>query len=93
MADKRRKHAPGFKARVALDAVSEKMTAREIADQYELHINLVNSWKKQLKGEAKHIFEHNQRGTQKSKEPELYEQIGRLKMELEWLKKKVESVE
>lgn len=93
MADKRKKHAPGFKAKVALEALNESRTTREIADRHGIHVNLVNSWKKKLKGASPRIFERNLKRDDKSKEAELYEQIGRLKVDLDYLKKKFESVE
>lgn len=93
MADKRKRHAPGFKARVALEALNESRTTREIADRHGIHVNLINSWKKKLKGASPRIFERNLKRYDKSKETELYEQIGRLKMDLEYLKKKFGSVE
>ena len=93
MADKRKRHAPGYKARVALEALSESRTTREIADRHGIHVNLVNSWKKKLKGASPQIFERNLKQDDKSKDAKLYEEIGRLKVDLDCLKKKFESVE
>jgi len=94
MGKKRRRHNAQFKFRVALEAVKEKQTISELASQYEVHPTLIRNWKKQLVEGGAGIFE---RGKKESKaepkiaETELYEQIGRLKMELEWLKKKSEQ--
>ncbi len=89
MTKKRRQHTAQFKFRVALEAASEAKTVSQIASEYEVHPTLVRNWKKQLLSEGADVF---QRGKGKApetgiKEAELYEQIGRLKMELEWLKK------
>ena len=87
----RRRFDSGFKAKVALEAVRELKTVSEIAKQFRVHPNQVTLWKKQLLSSAEQVFEAGPRAS-KSDEPEaaeLYEQIGRLKVELEWLKKKV----
>ena len=66
-------------------------TINEIASKYNLHPNQVSNWKKQLLTEGPVVFNSNtvrRQQDQEARETELYEQIGRLKMELEWLKKK-----
>jgi len=90
MSDKRKKHAAGFKAKVALDALRERETVREISTRHGVHSTQVNLWKSQLREAASGIFEHSSGKSNKlpNREAELFEQIGRLKMELEWLKKK-----
>ena len=89
MPRKRKKHSAGFKSKVALEAVKERKTARELGLEYELHSTQINQWKKQLKDGAAGIFEHpSKKAEDESRETELYEEIGRLKMQLEWLKKK-----
>lgn len=89
MSKTRKKHAPGFKARVALEALQERLTARELAVKYEIHPTQIAHWKKQLKEGALGVFEGPvAKASEESKEAELYEEIGRLKMKLEWLKKK-----
>ncbi|MCA9136875.1 MAG: transposase [Planctomycetales bacterium] len=94
MARKRRSFSPPFKAKVALEAVREVKTISEIAQKHKLHATQINLWKKQLLEGAEDIFEDGRTKPTKetSNEPEaaeLYEQIGRLKVQLEWLKKKV----
>jgi putative transposase len=92
MARTRRRFDSGFKAKVALEAVRELKTLSEIAQQFKVHPNQVTLWKKQLLVGAERAFEGDNGKSSKSEEPEaseLYEQIGRLKVELEWLKKKV----
>jgi len=93
MSKKSRNHSAQFKFRVALEAIGELKTVAELGSEYEIHPTQVRRWKKQLKEGGASIFSNpvNQKRQEKeevSKESELYEQIGRLKMELEWLKKK-----
>jgi transposase-like protein len=94
MSKKVRQHPAEFKFRVALEAMGELKTTSQIASEYDIHPTLIRKWKKQLREEGSTIFNNpiNQKTQEKQqgiKEAELYEQIGRLKMELEWLKKKV----
>ncbi len=92
MARTRRRFDGKFKAKVALEAIRELRTVSEIAKQFKVHPNQVTLWKKQLLSGAEQVFESAGAKGSKSDEPEaaeLYEQIGRLKVELEWLKKKV----
>ena len=90
MSDKRKKHAAGFKAKVALEALRERESVREISTRHGVHSTQVNLWKTQLRDAASGVFERPGSKSDKKleREPELFEQIGRLKMELEWLKKK-----
>ena len=90
MSRKRRRFSASFKARVALAAVKGDKTTAQLASQYGVYANQISAWKKQLLGGAAELFADG-RGRQQEAaacEEELYEQIGRLKMELEWLKKK-----
>jgi transposase-like protein len=92
MTKKRKRRSAGFKFQVALEAAKETKTINQIASEYELHPNQVSLWKKQLLEEGISVFSSTtarQQREQEARETELYEQIGRLKMELEWLKKKV----
>ena len=91
MAKKRRKHSNQFKFKVALEAAQGLKTINEIASRYNLHPNQVGLWKKKLLTEGPTVFDNNmaqQLENVAERETQLYEQIGRLKMELEWLKKK-----
>ncbi len=92
MARKRRSFSPSFKAKVALEAIRGVKTIAEIAQKHKLHATQINLWKKQLLDSAEDVFVDGKSKPQKpSDEPdstELYEQIGRLKVQLEWLKKK-----
>ena len=91
MAKKRKRRSAKFKFDVALEAAKGLQTTSQIASEREVHPNQISQWKKQLLEEGASIF--NKKTSLKEKrqvkrEKELYEQIGRLKMELEWLKKK-----
>ena len=92
MARKRRLFEASFKARVALDAVRGLKTVSELAALHKVHPSQITAWKKQLLEGAGTLFEGPASKADKSDEPstsELYEQIGRLKIELDWVKKKV----
>lgn len=91
MTRKRKQYSSQFKFKVALEAMKEQATISEIASRNKVHPNQVRNWKKQLLAEGAAVFERTpdrRRQEQEAQEAELYEQIGRLKMELEWLKKK-----
>jgi putative transposase len=93
---KRRNHSSQFKFKVALEAVKERATLNEIASGNNIHPNQVSAWKKQLLLEGPTVFGQQtakKLAEQTAREAELYEQIGRLKMELEWLKKKATPFE
>lgn len=93
MARTRRRFDGKFKSKVALEAVRGLRTISEIARQYKVHPNQVTMWKKQLLDGAEEVFEGSastsKKGNDEPEVAELYEQIGRMKVELEWLKKKV----
>jgi putative transposase len=90
MRRKRRVFGAAFKAKVALAAVRGDKTTAQLASQFGVHTSQVTAWKKQLLGQAAGLFEdgRSRRDESAADEQELYEQIGRLKMEVEWLKKK-----
>ena len=90
MTRKRRVFGAAFKAKVALAAVRGDKTTAQLASEFEVHTSQVTAWKKYLLERAAGLFEdgRQRRDEQAADEQELYEQIGRLKMEVEWLKKK-----
>jgi len=90
MARKRKSHSAAFKAQVALAALKGDKTINELASQHEIHPTLIHGWKKQLLTGAEGVFASGAKttGPPEDKSPELYEQIGRLKVELDWVKKK-----
>jgi hypothetical protein len=100
MARIKKVHGEALKAKVALESVRGELTANQIGSRYGVHPTLVNRWRKELIAGAGTIFSPSQgtRGARKAAEhdklvAELFEQIGKLKMELEWLKKKLQSVD
>ena len=91
MTQKRKQYNVQFKFKVALDAAKGVKTINQLASDYDLHPNQVSSWEKQLVEAGPTLFNRQidrRQQQQVAQEAELYEQIGRLKMELEWLKKK-----
>jgi len=87
---KRRNHSPSFKAKVALAAVRGDRTLAELAEQYDVHPNQIQDWKKKLLSSAEEVFGESARGTSESKELEaekLHAKIGRLTMENDFLAK------
>ena len=93
MPRKRRKFSREFKAGVALEAVRGDSTINQIASEYKIHPNQVSKWKAQLLENLPDIFavgqQKSSQNAQFEKErDELYRQIGQLKVEMDWLKKK-----
>jgi transposase len=87
---KRKLHGSDFKARVGLEAVRGIMTVNEIGQAHEVHPVQVGQWKKVIQEQASMLFD-GKRGPKAAvpdKTEALYSEIGRLKMELDWLKKK-----
>ncbi len=92
MTRKRRNLSGELKSRVALEAIREGRTVNEIASQYGVHPNQVRDWKKQLLSSSSRLFEDQRRTKSDGSEElasRLYEEIGRLKVELDWLQRKV----
>jgi transposase len=95
MKGKRRTHTAAFKAQVALAALKGDRTANELAGHYGVHPTLINAWKKQLLQGAAGVFADGAKaGGQEADalQAQLYEQIGRLQMELDWVKKKAATL-
>ena len=91
MTRKRRVFTEAFKAKVALAAFRGDKTMSELAAKFGVHPNQIAKWKKRLLEGAAELFADNRtrrKAETTTNEEELYEQIGRLKMEVEWLKKK-----
>ena len=92
-AKKRKFHTAEFKAKVGLQALAGEKTVNELAQQHKVHPVQVRQWKAEIQAQAKTLFE-GKRGPQVAAVPEhctpelLYSEIGRLKVELDWLKKK-----
>ena len=91
MKNSRRRHGAEFKARVALEAIKGIRTVNEIAAEHGIHPSQVNAWKKQALSELAGIFSSRRQKAAQDEEAlrdRLYQQIGQLKVELDWLKKK-----
>jgi transposase-like protein len=90
MAKKRQRRSAAFKFEVALAAAKEQQTLAELASTYEVHPTQIAQWKRQLLDGGSQLFGQQyarEQHEQTAREAELFEQIGRLKMELEWMKK------
>jgi transposase len=93
MARKRKSRGKDLKAKVALAAVAG-VPASQLVSRFGVHATQVASWKKQLVERADELFGDGRRKeSSEVNEQELYEQIGRLQMELAWLKKKVAQIQ
>ena len=91
MGQRSKKYSDEYKARVALEAVRGVKTLSELSSQYRVHPTVIARWKHRLVMEAPVVFRTETSRSGKSEEEltaPLYEEIGRLKMEMDWLKKK-----
>jgi transposase-like protein len=89
---KRKRHSSDFKARVALEAVKGVRTLSELSAAYGVHSTVIAHWKRQLMEGAPGLFERGAGPSGRTEEEvtaPLYQEIGRLKMEVDWLKKKL----
>lgn len=87
----RKRYDATFKAKVAIEAIKGQRTVNEIASMYQMHPNQVTQWKKQALQQLSEVFSNGRARADMAEEElrnQLYEQIGRLKVELDWLKKK-----
>jgi putative transposase len=92
MAQKRKTHSDEFKARVAMEAIKGVRTLSELSAVHGVHPTVIAHWKRQLVEGASEVFRRGPAGGGRSEETvtaPLYQEIGRLKMELEWLRKKL----
>jgi transposase-like protein len=92
MSSIRRNFSSKFKSKVALEAVKNELTMSELSKKYSVHSVQIGKWKKELLEHIHELFEDKRKGRHESEEAsvgELYEQIGRLKIENEYLKKKL----
>lgn len=87
----RRGHNGAFKAKVALEAIKGEKTLAQLASEFGVHANQIGQWRKQVLKELPNLFSNRRKRQQSEQEDlvsELYRQIGQLKVELDWLKKK-----
>ena len=87
----RKQYDSRFKTQVAIEAIKNQQTIAQIASQYQVHPNQVSKWKKQVLSELPEIFKNGRKPADLANEQlvaQLYQQIGQLKVELDWLQKK-----
>jgi transposase len=87
----RSKHSPAFKAKVAIEALKEDKTSAELASHYQVHPTQIRHWKSAVNQGIVELFSDKRQKQDRDKDKlieELYRQIGQLKVELDWLKKK-----
>lgn len=92
MGQKRRKFTERFKAKVAIEAISGVKTLAEMSKEYQIHPNQISKWKRLILTNAPELFASGKKAAAKTEEEltgPLYEEIGRLKMDIKWLKKKL----
>ncbi len=91
MSKKRKQYSPEFKAKVALAALKDEMTAAELAARFGVHPTMIAAWKRTLLEGAADIFDKGQKSRKQSEEQidELYRQIGKLQVERDFLSKKL----
>ena len=91
MGNKRRKHSAEFKAKVALAAIKNEETIAELAQRFGVHPNMISAWKKALMDGAGDFFDKNRNVRKQTdrKIDELHRQIGQLKVENDFLSKKL----
>jgi transposase len=88
-------HEAAFKAKVALEAVKGERTIAQIASAYKVHPNQIRQWRLRLLDVLPEVFSNRRPKQEKDRdelEAELFRQIGQLKVEVEWLKKKSQSL-
>ena len=91
----RRSHSSAFKAKVAFEAMKKEKTIAQLSSEYGVHPNLINQWKRRVMQEPPEIFSKKRSKQKQDTEElvsELYRQIGQLKVEVDWLKKKSEQL-
>lgn len=93
MSNLRKQYSAAFKAQIVLEALKELKTIAQIASEHQLHPNLVTKWKQEAVAELPVVFERKNsqaqaQEAQEQKVAQLYQEIGRLTTQVNWLKKK-----
>jgi transposase len=90
MRKKRQNYSAEFKAKIAIEALKEQKTISELAQLYQVHPNQISTWKKEFLENASQVFDKSHRQPKEDEKTAiLYEAIGQLKIENDWLKKKL----
>jgi transposase len=92
----RRRFEAAFKARVALAAIRGDKTLSELASEYRVHANLISQWKRRLLANVARVFEEPEDDVRQDHQAvveELHRQVGKLHVELDWLKKKAAQLD
>jgi transposase len=87
----RKSHNSAFKAKVALEAIKGEKTLTQLSSEFGVHPNQIGQWRKQVLETLPDLFSNRRQKEDKEQEDlvsELYRQIGQLKVEMDWLKKK-----
>jgi putative transposase len=88
----RRRHSSAFKAQVALEAIKGQKTLNELASEFGVHPVQIAQWKRQLLDASTGIFESGSPSRREREQEQLverfYQEIGQLKVEVDWLRKK-----
>jgi transposase-like protein len=88
MKKERRKFTASFKAKVAIEALQEKLTLQEISSKYTIHQNQISTWKKEFLDNSEMVFSKEKPDkVDETKEKELYSKIGELQVQVDFLKK------
>ena len=93
MSKKRKQHSAQFKAKVALAALQNEETTAQLASRFDIHPTMISTWKRQLLDSAADLFDKNQKSRKQvdGQLDELYRQIGQLKVENDFLARKLGS--
>jgi len=92
MSGMRKSYSSALKAKIVLEAIKEEKTSEELGSQYKIHPSLIRRWKSQLKENLPNMFTSGKNREEREKEElveMLYRELGKLKLEYEWLKKKL----
>lgn len=92
MTIKRRKHSPAFKSKVAIEALKEQKTITQIGSEFKIHPTQVTKYRNQLNDGMESVFSNDHAKVLREKDElidKLYQQVGKLNTEYEWLKKKL----